>query len=385
MMALKKLNIRDLGAAGDGISDDGAVIQKALDLAAGCGEVIIPDGNYLVRLPLCVSSGTVISSDKNARIIFSGELPKHRGDFLIKNKNPDTGDSDITIKGGIWDGNYDGKNNKKAALFDMNGFCGATMNFINVKNLKLLDFSVVNSTAFFIRMGKIDGFVIEDILFTADHLTGNQDGVHLSGECRNGRISRIKATRGQTNDDLIALNADDCVTRVDNLDLVRGPIENITIEDIEAENCFTFTRMASVTSPIRNISFKNVNVGCRMYFLNADGLRYCATPIIKEEDYPEGTGCIENVTMENVRIKKTSGNDVPLFALETRFRNFRMKDTEILPSDNTVCETILARNIVKTKIAFTDKHKKMDEYVEDKNGVLRYKGNISSLAIDSEY
>lgn len=45
------LNVRDFGAVGDGLADDAAAIQKALDTAgsAGGGIVFLPTGNYLCK------------------------------------------------------------------------------------------------------------------------------------------------------------------------------------------------------------------------------------------------------------------------------------------------------------------------------------------------
>ena len=114
-------------------------------------------------------------------------------------------------------------------------------------------------------------------------------------------MKNIRAlTRGQTNDDMIALNADDCVQRVENFDLSRAAIEDITFENIYAENCYTVVRVLSVTAPIKNIIIKNVYAGYRNYVINADGARYCRTPLFNEKDYPSGVGCISNFVMENV-------------------------------------------------------------------------------------
>lgn len=129
----------------------------------------------------------------------------------------------IAIFGGVWDGNNTAANNAKPDLFDKNGYSGAVLNFSGVEQLKLSGLAVANSVTYNIRMTRIENFSIEDIDFVSDAFGQNQDGLHFGGEIRNGRVKNIRAlSNGQTNDDLIALNADDSVERVENLDLVRG-------------------------------------------------------------------------------------------------------------------------------------------------------------------
>jgi hypothetical protein len=145
-------------------------------------------------------------------------------------------------------------------------------------------------------------------------------------------IENITAlTRGQTTDDMIALNADDSLERLENRDLLRGPIENLTFRNIYAEDCLTGIRMLSITAPIRNIRFENIRFGCQAYAINMDAARYCRTPLFKSEDYPSGVGAISNIVIDGMEVWK-SGNSVydelPLICNETNtenviVRNFR--------------------------------------------------------------
>jgi len=146
---------------------------------------------------------------------------------------------------------------------------------------------------------------------------------------------------GQTNDDLIALNADDSVERVENLDLVRDDIEDITFENIYAESCYTVIRLLSVTAKIRNISFKNIYAGYRNYAVNGDAARYCKMPIFKDEDYPNGVGCVENLHIENFVVRpmftKLPGNERSqvnpehAMRLECNLDNFTVEGFKLLP------------------------------------------------------
>lgn len=250
------INIKGYGAIGNGITDDTLSVQKAFEQG---GDVYIPEGDYRITKTLLVKSDTTITAHEKARLFMCGDTPKKRNDFLISNSDTENGNCNIKITGGIWDGNNQGKYNVKADLFDANGYSGTVINFTNVKGLYLYDFTVANSVAYNIRMCKLKDFEIKNINFFSEKPASNQDGLHFGGEVHNGIIENIKAVSyGQTNDDLIALNADDCIGRVENLDMVCGDISDIKIKNVFAENCFTFLRMLSVNSSIYNIEIDNI-------------------------------------------------------------------------------------------------------------------------------
>lgn len=295
----RSVSILDFGAFGDGLHDDRAAIQSALD--SGASEVVIPIGCYKVSATLYVHSDTRITADRCAHIMLSGGERKRRGDFLLSNADTTGYNENIELVGGIWDGCSREEENDKPDIFDLGGYSGTVLNFCGVRRLKILGVTVKNSTTYHIRMSRIEDFIIEDVDFASDEFAYNQDGLHFGGEVRRGVVRNIRSlTRGQTNDDMIALNADDSVERVENLDIVRGAIEDITFENIYAENCYTVIRMLSVTAPIRNIRMKNVYAGYRNYVINGDGARYCRTPLFSENEYPSGVGRVSNILIENL-------------------------------------------------------------------------------------
>ncbi|MBQ9107053.1 MAG: hypothetical protein IJY56_04090 [Clostridia bacterium] len=159
---------------------------------------------------------------------------------------------------------------------------------------------LTNTVTYYVRLCKVHNFQIENIDFLCDSFGANQDGLHFGGDVRHGKVKNIRAlSYGQTNDDMIALNADDSIERVENLDLCRDTIEDITFENIFTESCHTIIRMLSLTPEIKNIRFKNVFSGFRCYAINADAARYCRTPLFNESDYPNGVGKISDIHIEN--------------------------------------------------------------------------------------
>ncbi len=356
---LEIVSVIDFGAFGDGFHDDYQAIQSALH--SGAREVHIPIGTYNISATLTVPSNVRVVADRCAHLLLRGNKRKQRGDFLLSNANTVDGNENIEIVGGIWNGCCMDIENDKPDLFDKNGYSGAVINFCGVKGLKLIDMSVKNSTTFFIRISRVEDFLIENIDFSSDEFAYNQDGIHFGGNVRRGLVKNIRAlTRGQTNDDMIALNADDCVERVENFDLSRAAIEDITFENIYAENCYTVVRVLSVTAPIKNIIIKNVYAGYRNYVINADGARYCRTPLFNEKDYPAGVGCISNFVMENVVVhpitenipnKNVAALSDPTYAvrLESLCQNFTIKNFRFT-NNNANIYAFLATNVTDTHI-----------------------------------
>lgn len=318
------VDVRSFGARGDGTGDDARAINRALAVKERPLAVRIPKGVYIIGETLLVSSRTVIEADAEARLVVSGAWKKKEGDFLLTNADHEGGNEHITVRGGIWDGNaHAGHNIKPADIFAKGAWSGATLNFRNVKGLVLERMELANSVAYNIRMCLIDGFTIRSIRYSSVRRGWNQDGLHFNGYCRNGVVEDIRAvTKGQTNDDLLAFNADDSLVRCENVGMVCGPIENIRVRDVFAEDCHSAVRFLSVTSAVSNVHIENIRAGCRIYAVNADAARYCRTPLFNDADRPDGVGAVSNVTISGFVFHSTTHpeyglSEEPLFCIET--------------------------------------------------------------------
>ncbi|MDA3925042.1 MAG: glycosyl hydrolase family 28-related protein [Kiritimatiellae bacterium] len=318
----KTVSVLTFGASGDGVQDDAAAIQRALDSDAAT--VAIPAGTYRIGQTLLVGSGTTVQADAQAVIRLADGAGTNVNTFLISNRHPVRGDKNIVVAGGIWDGNN--AHNTRGADGDMSGYTGTAINFINVTNLALRSLTVRNPDAFSIRVGEVEDFLIEDITLDHSVIRPNQDGVHVGGFSKRGIIRRIKAIHPNTpNDDMIALNADDDVLRVLNLGMKLGPITDILVDDVQAEGAYNFVRLLSNGSLINNITVRNVTGSCRTYAVNINRWRFAI-----------GAGEIHNVLLENFDVTKTAGVDLALIYITLNIDNLHILDFQRIDTPDAV-------------------------------------------------
>lgn len=67
----QRINVKDFGAIGDGVSDDTTAIQNAINAAStgtGCREIFFPEGSYGISSRLSLRSNVKISANKDATI-----------------------------------------------------------------------------------------------------------------------------------------------------------------------------------------------------------------------------------------------------------------------------------------------------------------------------
>ncbi len=316
-------NLTAYGVSGDGISDDFAAFQRALDDARG-GMLQVPSGTYRIGGTLRLHSGTHLACEPGATIRWADGAGKSPDDYLLA-AGGKSGASEITVSGGVWDGNNPA-NRRPEDLF-AESHAGAVMHFENVRGLTLRALRVHDAEAYNIRLAGARDFVVEDIAFSSDHIRPNNDGVHLGGGCEDGVIRRISGLDpGVTGDDLVALNADDVLKRTEVRGMVCGPIRNIRIEDLHAEGCHSFVRLLSVWSPIENVTVTGIRGSCEISAVNCDAARVCRVPIFDPANppFPDGVGMLENILIRDVAVAKAGSNDAPLLRLKTRMRNFRV-------------------------------------------------------------
>jgi len=337
-----KVNVLDFGAIGNGCSDDTISIQRAID--SGSSLVIIPPGIYQITKTLKIPSHTTIRATQNTTIRLADSAGTGAGIFLLTNANHKSGNTNIVIEGGTWDGNNQHNPRSVGGDRERYGYSGVAITFIKVKKLELRNFTVKNPESYSVRLGEVEDFMIKNIILDQPILRPNQDGIHLGGFCQRGVIQNIKAVTNNTpNDDMIAINADDNVNTDITQGIKCGPIKDIQIKNLSAINAWNFVRLLSATSLIENITVENVSGGCRFFAVNMNNWAF-----------PVGVGNIHNITLKNFNVSKSIVEKFcpALVKISLKVENLRICNFFRGKGTLSKALTLLVRNNAKNVLMF---------------------------------
>ena len=241
---------------GDGLHDDTAGIQALLDAGTAAVYLPPPPKHYLISRPLIIHSGQTLRMDNLTCIV----LAPGADTVMLTNDDYAGGNQGISLIGGIWDMDNRAQSpnpfhrGDHFAPYSPERYIGVLMRLVSVRNLTIRGLTLRDPVTFGIQAARLENFTIEDITFDYTHCNPiflNMDGVHIHGPSRFGRIANLK---GATHDDMVALNADDGHAAA----ISCGPIEDISIDGLYAENGFTGVRLLSMKSPVRRIRITNV-------------------------------------------------------------------------------------------------------------------------------
>lgn len=325
------VNVLDFGGVvGDGKNDDYAGIQSALD--SGAGTIYLPKSKdcYKIGSTLKIHSQQSIVADRNARI----RLADQANCLMLKNADQDCGDQCISITGGIWDGNNinQTRDDIHATQYDPSKYIGVVMQFLNVTDLHISHVTYKDPESFAVQLGKVNNFTVEDITFDYNLRRYNMDGIHCNGLCTNGLLRNLKGT---TNDDLVALNADDGAAA----EPVRGEISNILIDGIYSDNGYTAVRLLSAGSPVSRVRISNV----------FGSYRYNVVSFTHHDVHPGAPSVFEDIVIDGVFASKApidgASNEDPgsiaapvriasgVLVRNVHISNYHRKETRIPVSD----------------------------------------------------
>ena len=242
------------GIVGDGEQDDTAAVQALLDSRRSLVYLPAPPKHYLISKPLRIHSNQTFQLDRFTVI----RLKDGSDCVMITNDDHERGNENIALVGGVWDMHNEGQSLAEyqktriwKGTYDPARYLGVLMRFNRVKRLTLRGLTLKNPVTFSAQLGNLEEFTIEDIAFDHNLKRTNMDGIHVHGNSRHGRITNLK---GATNDDLVALNADDGGI----FEMSRGAIEDVAVDGLWAKDGYTAVRLLSAGSPIRRIRLANI-------------------------------------------------------------------------------------------------------------------------------
>jgi len=216
-------------------------------------------------------------------------------------------DSNITIVGGLYDGNRrsgawpnDGRTPTNAhPVLGRDNLLVSTLQFYGVKHLALRDVHVYDSPSLAIHVGNIVDLVSEDCSIECPSViyNSNTDGFHINGPATNISIYNLKLK--QTGDDALPLNADDSMEATTEGNQATyfgmtagwGPIEHVRVHGIYFDRCSSGIRTLSATQRIDDVIISDIQGTCM------------AGPILLDKYlFNHDPGNIGTMTFENVHV-----------------------------------------------------------------------------------
>lgn len=217
------ISVKDFGAVGDGISDDLTSISLAIQ--SPFSTIYFPDGNYKVSGTIPVRSNKHLYLSQAAII----SLADGADTLLISNADWINGDQNITIEGGIWDGNGHNQTDKVGTGTDPDTWHGTLARFQNIEGLQISRVIVKDPNWFGIHLGKVSNFTVSNITF--DYRNKGGDGLHISGLCNHGFVQNLRDPYGARDDDFVAIMSADAQV----FDITPGEIHNIIVDGVFSE------------------------------------------------------------------------------------------------------------------------------------------------------
>ena len=257
-------------------------VQALLDKG---GEVFVPGGEYGISKTLKIGDHTTLrlAPDAHLFLMDGAKCVMLENEGLHERRR----NRDITVTGGIWDGNNAHQSRDEFPCYDDLLYMGIVLRFVGVDDLTVSSLTIKDPEAYSLQITDVCRFTVEHITFDHNLLRSNMDGVHVQGPARFGYIRDI---RGATNDDLVALNCDDGR----DCEITRGDIEDILIDGLYAECGYTAVRLLSCGSTLRNVHVTNIFGTYRFY----------AVSFTHHRIHPGEPILLENVTVDHVYASK---------------------------------------------------------------------------------
>lgn len=302
--------------------------RKLQELLDKCGDVYVPGGTYIIDEPLRIHDNTHFRLAHDAVL----RLADHAHcEIIVNDKLAEDYNVNIMVEGGTFDGNNLNQTRDDIepllplTKFHPEYYYGIMMRFVGVKNLRLCNLTMKDPKAYPVQISMVRDFTVENIIFDYNMECSNMDGIHINGPAVNGVIRNIK---GATNDDMVALNCDDCYET----EITSGTIENILVDGLFCENGYTAVRLLSCGHPLKNVSIRNIY----------GSYRYNSVSFTHHSVHA-GECLLDNITVDGVFTSKSDPtNDYALiwFAAGTHTGRVTLRNIHRVENHSTEANTV---------------------------------------------
>jgi hypothetical protein len=293
--------------------DNTAIIQSILDKAMKSPITVYWDGRYSITGLKLYSNTTIIANAGCGAI-----LRNHSNKSIFINAHKSFGavkDSNITIIGGIWNGNYYNPQIPRGAQSKGDSINGlvACFRFHGVDNLIVRDAILYKPATYALAASNVTHVLYENIIVDVgpDPLINN-DGLHIDGNSQYGVIRHCILN---THDDAIGLNADDLYTHwykwngklskdAFYTEEAAGPISDILIDDITLNSSLFGIRILSGKSRVDRITIRNLKGYTKGYAIVVDNYQHDPSIV----SYA-GPGNIGTLNIEDVDVSIYPGSE----------------------------------------------------------------------------
>lgn len=345
------IDILDLGAVGDGKTDNTAILQKALDnLQPKGGMLYFPAGEYVTG-SLWVKSNTTIYLEAGAVLAASGEYDLYPviGEDLIPGFTRGSrrgilfslNAENITVKG---EGTIDGRGYN----WWVNRFNGETdekrprtIQFINTDNISIEGIRIINSPCWTVHPIHCNNVNIRGISIVNPYDSPNTDGINPES-CKNVKISDCYVDVG-----------DDCLTIKSGLERDAFP-KAYPCENIVVSNCtFVHGHGGIVIGSEMSGGVRNMTVTNCVFRDTERGIRVKTRR--KRGGYVEDI-IINNVIMDNVIAGITMNEYYKIAASPDNMELFSYEKRPIEPTTpyfrNIIISNVIMKNVRAAGIYF---------------------------------